>query len=651
MQRLSTGVAILALLAASVLVAGCQRGEVRDRAEAVQPQEAAAEELFDADDRLGLSDAALKGNPSAPVTIVEFSSYQCPFCGRVQPTLNQIAEEFGDDVRFIFLHHPLPNQQQSRPAARAAIAAQAQDKFWEYSELILNNQQSLNEANFVAWAEQIGLDMDRFNEDRNADWTNERVDADLAVAQRFGIRGTPNFLINGRSVRGAQPFDNFASVIREEVEATRALMDDGMSVGAAFGARLDENLREGGAEPEAQQRPPQPDPAQQLQVPIGDSASKGGANALVTIVEFSSYQCPFCNRVRPTLDALQERYGDDLRIVFKHRPLDFQQQSEPAARAAIAAQNQGQFWEYHALLFDNQGQLGQGQPLFERLAEELGLNMDQFRTDMTSDATTARLRADTQLADRLQARGTPHFFINGYRLVGAQPEEGFRTIIDREIEVARGLVNEGTAPGAVYETLMARADTSVRMVGGDAPARPAEPAQPAQPVEFNTEGAPARGPADAAVTVVEFSDFNCGFCGRLSTTLNEVMPDYDDRVRFVSMQFPLGRWPISQTAAEAALAANAQGQFWEFKNLIYENQRSLNEGSFEQFAEQLGLNMDQFRRDMESNAHANTITAHRAQGQRAGVRGTPALFLNGRQIGGAIPADQLRSALDEALAN
>lgn len=633
----------LVAAACAVLAAGCQSGGDAAKGDAgASPAAAAApakaaDGLFDAKDELGLAKSPLKGNPNAPVTIVEFSSYQCPFCGRVRPTLDQIAKEFGDDVRFIFKQHPLAMQANSRPAARAALAAHAQGKFWEYNEKLFANQSALNDTNYVKWAEEVGLDMAKFNEDRNAAWTNEQVDADLAAAQKFNIRGTPNFLINGRNVAGAQPFDNFAGPIREELAATRTLIAAGKSVGEAFGERLEANRKAAAAaQPE---RPAEPDPNQKLKVPVGNSPAKGGKEALVTIVEFSSYQCPFCNRVRPTLQALMDEYGDDLRVVFKHRPLGFQAQSEPAARAAIAAQNQNKFWEFHAGLFDNQGRLAPA--VFDEVAQGLGLDMDKFKADMASDATTARLREDTSLADKLQAQGTPHFFINGYRLRGAQPIEAFKTIVERELLVAQKLVEGGTPRAQVYEKQQADA--------AEQPAAQAA-AAPAAPAEFNLEGAPSRGPVDAKVTVVEFSDFQCGFCGRLASTLDEVMPDYEDRVRFVSMQFPLGRFPHSQKASEAALAANAQGKYWDFKKLIYENQRSLSEASFEQFAEQLGLDMDKFREDMSSNRFAGAITQQRGQGQKGGVSGTPALFLNGKQIGGAIPAETLRGALDTALA-
>ena len=645
----------LALVSLTALFAltssACSRSDApreRQQPTNVAPTERAAAPQgpqYDAEDRLGLVGRPVMGGANALVTIVEFSSFQCPFCGRVQPTLKQILDEFGDDVRLVFKQHPLPMQQNSRPAANASLAAHAQGKFWEYHALLMENQRALSRADLERYAEQVGLDMDRFRADMDSNAYDEMIDADLATATRFGIRGTPNFLINGRNVVGAQPFEAFASVVREEIAATRGLVEGGQTVAQAFGARLTANLREGGQAERPQEERPRPDPNARIRVPVGNSPTKGGTQPLVTIVEFSSYQCPFCNRVRPTLQALMEEYGDDLQVVFKHRPLGFQANSEPAARAAIAAQNQGKFWEFHAMLFDNQSQLTREN--FERFARELGLDMDRFIADLDSEATAARLREDTSLADTVQAQGTPHFFINGMRLAGAQPVDAFKAVIDREIANARRVIEGGVPRAQVYTNLMASAAERPPMIGGGG----AQEQREARPVEIPVGDSPTRGPRDARVTVIEFSDFQCGFCGRLSETLAEVMPEFEDRVLFVSKQFPLGRWPISQTASEAALAANAQGKYWEFKSLIYQNQRGLTEEQLFGFAESLGLNMDRFRADMSEGRFRAQVTQEQGHGRSAGVSGTPALFVNGRQIGGAIPADQLRQAIRSALGN
>lgn len=597
---------------------------------------------FDVGDKLGLAGAPVKGSPNALVTIVEWASYQCPFCGKVQPTLEQIEKEFGDQVRFVFKQHPLPNQQNSGPAAEAALEAHAQGKFWELHKKMMANQQAISRADIEKYAAELGMNVDALKAALDSGKYKAQVEKDVAVAGANGIRGTPNFLINGKNVAGAQPFDNFKAAINEEIEAMKKLMEGGKTLQQAYTERLTANLA---AKPPAPQQPAQPDPNAKMFVPVEGSPAKGGKEPLVTLVEFSSYQCPFCNKVRATTDELKTLYGDDLQIVFKQRPLDFQQNSKPAALAAIAAQNQGKFWEYHAKLFENQRELTPEN--FDKWATELGLDLAKFKADMASEATAARLKEDTDLADRLVAQGTPHFFINGYRLRGAQPIDAFKAIIDREIAASKALIAAGTARKDVYAKQQENAIKGPPpMVGGGAGA----PAQPAGPVDIKVGESVAIGKKDAKVVLVEFSDYKCGFCGRLSSTLAELKPQYKDRVLFVKKMFPLGRWPESQKAAEGAYAAHAQGKYDEFNNAIYTKQREFNDAMLPEIAKEAGLDVEKFNADLASGKYAAQVAADKADGQKVGVNGTPALFLNGVKIGGALPTEQLKAQLDAALA-
>jgi protein-disulfide isomerase len=645
--------ALLALGLALALI-GCKKAETpAPTEEAAVALEEKAPELtepqYDAADRLGSKGAPFKGPMDGVVTLIEFSSYQCPFCNRVRPTIKQLMEAFPNDLRVVFMQHPLPMQQQSGPAAEAALEANAQGKFWEFHELLMDNQRALARENLEAYAEKVGLDMERFRRALDEGIHKERVQKDLAIAQTAGIRGTPNFLINGRNLAGAQPFERFEEIVRAEVEATKKLIAEGKSLPEAYAARLEENLKPPAAQPE-RRTPPQPDPNAKMAVPLGDSPAKGGAEPLVVIVEFSSYQCPFCGRVRATTSQLLEEYGDDVGFVFKQRPLAFQQLSDPAARAALAARRQGKFWEFHNKLFDNQREISTDN--FAVWAGELGLDVDKFKADMESDEVKAELQADVALGDRLAAQGTPHFFINGYRLRGAQPLPAFKAIIDRELAKARAAIEAGTPRAEIYAKMQEGAITGPPpMVGGDAaPARPTPPPVPEGPVEINVGDSISFGPADAKVTLVEFSDFKCGFCGRLFSTVVDLKPEYMNRVRFVKKQFPLGRWPESEKAAQASLAAHAQGKHDELVKLIYENQRTFNEEMIFELAEKAGLDMVRFRNEMENGTWAEQVRKDRADGMKAGVRGTPSLFLNGQRVGGALPTDQLRALLDKALA-
>jgi protein-disulfide isomerase len=162
--------------------------------------------------------APVRGPADAKVTLVEFLDFQCPFCSRVQPTLAQIQQTYGDKVRIVFKHMPLRSiHPQAAGAAAAAEAAHGQGKFWEMHDLIFANQRELGDAKYQEWARQLGLDMDRFQKDLKSPALAQRIDADSQEAANLGVSGTPAFFINGRYLSGAQPFDQFKKLIDEEL--------------------------------------------------------------------------------------------------------------------------------------------------------------------------------------------------------------------------------------------------------------------------------------------------------------------------------------------------------------------------------------------------------------------------------------------------
>lgn len=166
---------------------------------------------------------------------------------------------------------------------------------------------------------------------------------------------------------------------------------------------------------------------------LGNSAvpSKGPVNAPVTVVEFSDYQCPFCDRVQATLAEMRKKYGNDVRWVYKNLPLDFHPEAKPAAYAALAANKQGKFWEYHDMLWQRQASLGE--KTYVAIAEELKLDMAKFNKDRASDDVKAQVETDLADAENMGARGTPHFVINGEQLSGAVPAAEFTRVIDAKL--------------------------------------------------------------------------------------------------------------------------------------------------------------------------------------------------------------------------
>jgi protein-disulfide isomerase len=159
-----------------------------------------------------------KGPESAPVTIVEFSDFECPFCSRVNPALDQVVERYGDKVRVVFRQFPLsrihPNAQK---AAEASLCADEQERFWEMHDLMFRDQRNLGVAALKEKATTAGLDMDSFNECLDSDRFADAVAADLKEGGQLGVTGTPALFINGRFLSGAQPFEEFSKIIDDEL--------------------------------------------------------------------------------------------------------------------------------------------------------------------------------------------------------------------------------------------------------------------------------------------------------------------------------------------------------------------------------------------------------------------------------------------------
>ena len=194
---------------------------------------------------------------------------------------------------------------------------------------------------------------------------------------------------------------------------------------------------------------------ERFKIPVTDAQpQKGPKDALVTIVEFSEFQCPFCARVLPTVKQVQDEYGDKVRVVWRNNPLPFHKDAAPAAAVAMEAKAQGgdeKFWEVHDVLFENQKALTR--PQLEEYAKNAGLDLDKVKKALDEDTHKSAISGDQAVASQFGARGTPYFFINGRQLRGAVPYASFKAIIDEEIKNAEALVDKGVKPSQVYATI------------------------------------------------------------------------------------------------------------------------------------------------------------------------------------------------------
>jgi protein-disulfide isomerase len=173
------------------------------------------------------------------------------------------------------------------------------------------------------------------------------------------------------------------------------------------------------------------------------------------------------------------------------------------------------------------------------------------------------------------------------------------------------------------------------------------PLTPEQQKAIADDTAPSFGPADAKVTVVEFSDFECPYCSKAAEVVTQIKQTYGDKVRFVFRQFPLSFHQNAHAAAQASLAAHAEGKFWEFHDKLFENQRALDRASLEQHAKDVGVK--KLASALDSKTYAERVDADLKLGSDVAVQGTPTLFVNGKRVANPTDFAMVKSAIDAAL--
>jgi protein-disulfide isomerase len=164
----------------------------------------------------------VRGDDDAPVTLLEYGDFECPFCGQAEPAVREIVREFGDDLRYVFRHLPLADvHPRAQLAAEAAEAAGEQGKFWEMHDLLFEHQDELRPMDLVRYAEELGLDVDRFTDELRRRVYASRVVEDIDTADQSGVTGTPTFFVNGRRHQGAYDLEALSAVVRAALQRAR----------------------------------------------------------------------------------------------------------------------------------------------------------------------------------------------------------------------------------------------------------------------------------------------------------------------------------------------------------------------------------------------------------------------------------------------
>jgi len=245
--------------------------------------------------------------------------------------------------------------------------------------------------------------------------------------------------------------------IDKRLRGIEARLDKGVPTAGAAGA-----AGRGAAGQMPQGRPPGPDPATTYAVPVAGAPWRGAEHAKVTIVEAFDFACPYCERVRETIDQLLVDYKGDLRVVYRNLVVHPAVATLPA-QAACAANLQGKYYEMNQAIWDKGFKANRNLAAdnIDKLAAEIGLDMDRYRKDRDG-ACQAQVARDQQELRRVGASGTPGFFINGRFLAGARPIEHFKALIDEELKKANDRIASGTKADAYYdEWVLGKGKTSV----------------------------------------------------------------------------------------------------------------------------------------------------------------------------------------------
>lgn len=584
------------------------------------------------------------GKREAPVTIVIFSDFQCPFCSRVEPTLDQVKSTYGaDKVRLVWKNQPLSFHDKAKPAAEAAqtvFMLKGSDAFWKFHDAAFKAQKELGPEAYEKWAVQAGVDANAFKTALASKKAAKKVEEDIAVANKAGANGTPAFRINGVELSGAQPFEKFKEVIDKELSKAQAKIAAGTPKDKIYVEMTKENFKAAPPKKDDEEEGEKEDTKTVFKVPLGNAPIQGKVDAPVTVMVFSDFQCPYCKRVEPTLAKIKETYGDKVRMVWKNEPLPFHPRAVPAANLALEARAQKGgdkgFWEAHDKLFESQPKLEDAD--LEKVAADMKLDVKKVQDAIKTNKYKKEIDADMELADDVQASGTPHFFVNGRRLVGAQPFDKFQKIIDEEVkkfEDQKGKV----AAKDWYDHVIKD--------GKGAPEPEKKQAPPAPATN------PWKGGEKAKVVIQQWSDFQCPFCSRVEGTVKEIEKNYGDKVKIVWRDKPLPMHPDAPLAAQAAREAMKQKgreAYWKFHEKMFANQQKLKREDLEGYAKEIGLDMDKFKAALDSGVHKAAIDADDKAGTDIGISGTPAFVINGYYVSGAQPYQKFKKLIDRALA-
>ncbi|MEM7604032.1 MAG: thioredoxin domain-containing protein [Myxococcota bacterium] len=395
----------------------------------------------------------------------------------------------------------------------------------------------------------------------------------------------------------------------------------------------------------------------------------GFDTAPVTVVVFADFRCPISLQVPSTLERITARYGEDIRIVWRHFPLAFLEYDRAAASLATAAfryfGHEG-FWDAQRVFFSHEGDLGY------RVLEQDGLQLGLSEAAITASfygVHNEAIEADLALAARVGVRGTPTFFINGERIPGNPSEEVLASAIERARNAADFVYEYGARDA--YEALMVHAQPEDRESAAPPTStsdestceqRPPPPEMsfvitesPRPDHDFGIlepTSAPFRGSPTPQIVVQVFSGFHCAPCRPARAILDELVVEFGERVKFVFRHYPRLDGRLAAEASVEVFEQVGNAGFWRFHDLLFDGPSVHARSELERRAAQVdGLDLSRLRQALDRGTHTRKVQRDIDELAFSGVRGqSPIFIVNGRHPQGAPTIATLRRAILRELA-
>jgi protein-disulfide isomerase len=523
--------------------------------------------------------ATVRGQTAAPAapppvtTIVVFSDFECPYSAQLSLTLQSLQAHHPGALRVIYKQSPLTSiHPEAVLAHRAALAAGRQGRYDAMAELLYANQTRQDRVSILAYARQLHLDLVRFRRDLDSPAVAAQLAADMEESRNFAIEQTPTLFVNGRPYIGIQSEETLAALLNRNQPSLAPSSSPAEAVLS---------------------------PALTAEIQSSPSASRGPEAAPLTIVEFTDFQCPYCRAAVSPMEQLMSARGRQVHWVFRSFPLDFHPDSELANEAALAAGEQGKFWEMHDLLFSHQSALKIDS--LRSYADQLHLDMKLFDQALSSHRFAGQIAADRALGAKVGVNGTPTFVVDGRIFSGVRELPELLQLADSHIAAAAS--KSAPVSAAVPVPLLSLPNQQVL------------------------------GPASAVpLTLTWFVDVRSTQAAAQSELLHRLDRQYNGKMRVLFRAFPLESHADGRLASAALIAALAQHQFWPMFDAVAQRRDLLDRAKLQAIAASLHLDGPAFESALDSSIAE--VALDQQDASRRGIQGVPVLFLNEQRVDG-----------------